>query len=388
MRGLLLLFPLLWVLAMLGYAEGEVSSQLDSLQPSYEEQQNKHVLLRNIREARRDKKDKKPERQEKGNGKKKIVRRRKKGGRPNKKQRPSNPSKQKIRRKIKKAKKNKRPNKPKKKGPGRKKKNRNQKVKNNKNKKKKKKNQFKKEKFDMIHSQKPNDGKRQATCSADKVSDTCLENALESMNFEKNQIQNFFKQKARLQNHAKLSGNKMKKNMNFVESAGFMLQAIGGDAKKPTCGEGNSTGRSTKDAIDKFNVLSNCNATIVDDCKIPNGTFDQAKLDDCETRYKKVKTDATACRETKEFETDAAKACDCWKKVFDAITELKKEKCAAAGSSQAKAVKKQKIKCVDGFKKCKKAQDSAVMLIHACMSGEVNTNDTAAAAASTGRLVW
>merc|ERR1711936_1076031 len=50
-----------------------------------------------------------------------------------------------------------------------------------------------------------------SSCGTSGVNDTCLLNAVNSLNFEKNQIQNFFKQKARLENQNKVTGNKKKK---------------------------------------------------------------------------------------------------------------------------------------------------------------------------------
>merc|ERR1712192_178571 len=47
-----------------------------------------------------------------------------------------------------------------------------------------------------------------SSCGTSGVNDTCLINAVNSLNFEKNQIQNFFKQKARLENQDKVTGNK------------------------------------------------------------------------------------------------------------------------------------------------------------------------------------
>merc|ERR1712226_576474 len=45
-----------------------------------------------------------------------------------------------------------------------------------------------------------------SSCGTSGVNDTCLLNAVNSLNFEKNQIQNFFKQKARLENQNKVTG--------------------------------------------------------------------------------------------------------------------------------------------------------------------------------------
>merc|ERR1719481_1869745 len=75
------------------------------------------------------------------------------------------------------------------------------------------------------------------TCGTTGVNDTCLINAVEALNFEKNQIQNFFKQKARLENQNKVTGNKKGKKGEFEDAAGYMLTAIGGNISSPTCGE-------------------------------------------------------------------------------------------------------------------------------------------------------
>merc|ERR1712210_108616 len=50
-----------------------------------------------------------------------------------------------------------------------------------------------------------------SSCGTTGVNDTCLLNAVNALNFEKGQIQNFFKQKARLENQNKVTGNKKKK---------------------------------------------------------------------------------------------------------------------------------------------------------------------------------
>ena len=47
------------------------------------------------------------------------------------------------------------------------------------------------------------------------------------MDFEKNQIQNFQKQKARIDNQNKTTGNKLGKNGEFEDAAKSLLQALG-----------------------------------------------------------------------------------------------------------------------------------------------------------------
>jgi len=219
---------------------------------------------------------------------------------------------------------------------------------------------------------------KQATCPTSSVPNTCLETALEVMNFEKNQIQNFFKQKQRFENHFKISGNKKDKRDNFFESADFMLKAIGGNISKPTCGENNTgSSRSAKSAVDNYNTLQTCNETIMTACMISNDSIDETKKNTCAEMYSKAKNMSTSCREDDKYQADGVEACKCWTEVFDYIEKtVKPEKCAKFGTETAKDIKAKKKKCIDGFRVCKKAQDEAVSLIHACMSGEVNTNSS------------
>merc|ERR1712179_894014 len=123
---------------------------------------------------------------------------------------------------------------------GKKKADKRKKTRNNKNKKKakkdkkkkkkekKKKRKERKKKKKLLNKKRKNGGGsagRQAaggdwsSCGTTGVNDTCLINAVNALNFEKGQIQNFFKQKARLENQNKVTGknegnekNNLKKN--------------------------------------------------------------------------------------------------------------------------------------------------------------------------------
>ena len=55
------------------------------------------------------------------------------------------------------------------------------------------------------------------------------------------------------------------------------------------------------------------------------------------------------------------------------INDAKKEGCTQLSSQTAKDVKKAKNKCLAAFGVCKKAEDAAVNLIHACVSGAVKS---------------
>merc|ERR1711936_1197288 len=225
-----------------------------------------------------------------------------------------------------------------------------------------------------------------SSCGTSGVNDTCLLNAVNSLNFEKNQIQNFFKQKARLENQNKVTGNKKGKKGEFEDAAGYMLTAIGGNISSPTCGENTTRSqRATADAVATYNTLINCSASIHEACDMPNATFNA----NCADIYNKSKVASDDCRSNSAYTSDGAAACNCWEKAAIGITIAKAEGCTKKGKEQAQAVKKQKNKCIAAFSTCKKAEDAAVALIHTCMSGEVNTNASSAEKDLTsGRLIF
>merc|ERR1712047_217687 len=79
-------------------------------------------------------------------------------------------------------------------------------------KKDKKKDRQRRKKKKLLNKRKSKNARRQgpaggdwSSCGASGVNDTCLLNAVNALNFEKNQIQNFFKQKARLENQNKVA---------------------------------------------------------------------------------------------------------------------------------------------------------------------------------------
>merc|ERR1711936_404560 len=288
---------------------------------------------------------------------------------------------------------------------GRKKKNRNDKTKkkdkkkktDKKKKKEKKREKKKKRKMKERRRKNRNRGEKSAgrqaaggdwsSCGTTGVNDTCLINAVSALNFEKGQIQNFFKRKARLENQAKVTGNKKGKKGEFEDAAGYMLTAIGGNISNPTCGDNSSrTQRGADSAVETYKILINCSATIHEACDMPNGTVNETFLAGCAKIYNLSKTASDDCRSNTAYTSDGAAACNCWEKATAGVKIAKGEGCTSFGQKTAKAVTAQKKKCVTAFSKCKSAEDSAVKLIHTCMSGEVNTNASSAEKELTGRL--
>jgi hypothetical protein len=228
-----------------------------------------------------------------------------------------------------------------------------------------------------------------SSCGTTGVNDTCLINAVNSLNFEKGQIQNFFKQKARLENQNKVTGNKKGKKGEFEDAAGYMLTAIGGNISTPTCGDNSSrTQRAAADAVATYNTLINCSASIHEACDMPNGTINATFNANCAKIYNLSKIASDDCRSNSNYTNDGAAACNCWEKAAIGITIAKEANCTVESKKQAQAVKKQKTQCIKAFSVCKKAEDAAVALIHTCMSGEVNTNASSTEKELTSGRLW
>jgi len=389
MRGLILLLPVLLVLFLAGNARTEEESSLtgdadlhSNLLPVAEK-----VAVREAREAGKNGDGN-------GEGKKaKRIKKRKQSRKLNKKRKKKTPNQKKKKNKNKNKNADKRRKKTRK---NKNKKDKKKKKKERKDQKKKRKDGRKKKK--LLKKKKKNGGGssigRQAaggdwsSCGTTGVNDTCLLNAVNALNFEKGQIQNFFKQKARLENQNKVTGNKKGKKGEFKDAAGYMLTAIGGNISTPTCGDNSSrTQRAAADAVATYNTLINCSASIHEACDMPNGTINATFNANCAKIYNLSKFASDDCRSNANYTNDGAAACNCWEKAAIGIQIAKDEGCTKESSKQAKAVKKQKEKCIKAFSKCKKAEDAAVALIHTCMSGEVNTNASSTEKdLTTGRL--
>jgi len=207
------------------------------------------------------------------------------------------------------------------------------------------------------------------SCGDTQVNETCVQNAIDSLNFEKNQIQNFFKQKARLQAQNKTTSNKQGKKGEFEDAAKYLLTAIGGNISSPTCG---GSRRSAESASSTYNTLINCSSSIKAACTLPKGAFNattKIKLDACAEIFNKSKTAADDCRKNTLYVSNGTAACSCWAKAAIGITLARSAGCSATDTS--KQVKAQKNKCIKAFGDCKKAEDEAVGLIHTCLGASV-----------------
>merc|ERR1712142_46299 len=232
------------------------------------------------------------------------------------------------------------------------------------------------------------------TCSAKQVDTDCLQIVVDAMEFEKTQIQNFFKQKSRLQNHNKIATNKLGKKGEFEDAAKYLLLALGGNLSAPACGDSNGTSttnssramtREVSKALLTFNTLNNCSSTIKEACTMPEEAFNETKsafLLKCEGIFNKSKSFSDDCRTNKAYTTNGTAACECWNGAAGGIKAAKAEGCKATESQKiAKAVKKNKEACKKAFLTCRQEEDNAVALIHACAAGDVTVQNP------TGRML-
>merc|ERR1712228_516914 len=222
-------------------------------------------LNRNVRtpEGAKDKKDNGKKNKAKGkNNKRKRKANKKTKKRRSEKQRQKNKKRKTRKQKLKK-KKNKVPKKKTSKKNKRKSKKRKQTGKKNKS----KSNSKRKIKLKRKSKKKNKNKNRQSSGSCtNEVSTKCLENALISLAYEKNQVTNYIKQAKRLENHQKISTNKLNKNDEFQSAAKHMLWAIGGNLSDPKCGEKPMIQRephdSKEDSKTPLQITKNCSTAV------------------------------------------------------------------------------------------------------------------------------
>jgi len=213
---------------------------------------------------------------------------------------------------------------------------------------------------------------RQAVCE-EGVTNQCLEDARDVLFFEAYQRNNFLKQFTRYVNQNRTSGNKFEKRGNFDGPRKWMEQTAGGNISDVTC-ESNTT---FTHFMANYTLLSNCSKKVAEKCNIsgPDPTELSAMVN-CNQEMKKTKAITADCQNKT---TDGTAQCACWASAktdhVDMIRNLR-PKCTGM-SKIAKEMKKARNACLSQFTDCKRAEDSAVRLIEACMFFQTqNLNQT------------
>merc|ERR1712142_1399134 len=162
------------------------------------------------------------------------------------------------------------------------------------------------------------------SCPSTAVNTNCLENAMMSLAYEKNQVTNYIKQAKRLDNHQNISSNKLTKKNEFESAAKHMLWAIGGNLSDPKCGQDtNDTKRRAQQqrdltsSIANYNKLINCSETIREACDLDlqSDSYNHSDHSENMTLCRAYKADfikvSKECQSAKD-QANATLQCDCW----------------------------------------------------------------------------
>jgi len=220
------------------------------------------------------------------------------------------------------------------------------------------------------------------SCPNTAVNTKCLENALMSLAYEKNQVTNYIKQAKRLDNHQNISSNKLTKKNEFESAAKHMLWAIGGNLSDPKCGQDtNDTKRRMRQqrdltsSIANYNKLLNCSETIKEACDLDlkSDSYNHSDHSENMTLCRAYKKDfinvSKECQSAKD-QANATLQCDCWARAAKDVIEIKKLKCET--KEKQKFITKHKNDCIKAFGSCKRMEDDAIELIHKCMHDHSN----------------
>ena len=171
------------------------------------------------------------------------------------------------------------------------------------------------------------------------VTELCLADAMLSLAYEANQVTNYIKQSKRLDNHHKISKNKLTKKDEFTNAAKHMLWAIGGNLSDPKCGETTSDtkrqdrlNRDMKSSISNYNFLLNCTNSIHEACDITlkNETYNHDDHSENMTLCNKFKKEfisvSKECVSNKD-QSNVTLQCECWHKAAKDVAIIKKLKC-------------------------------------------------------------
>jgi len=191
--------------------------------------------------------------------------------------------------------------------------------------------------------------------------EACLTAIGKYMNQYNQKYRNFENQKNRITKFSKLTGNKGGKKDAFKTIKGQIRETGGGNASALTCG-GKTSGTGQKLLKDIYDKLTACSAGIKKACETDKPAINQTFIDACSTKMTAFKTEADKCIK----ETDATKACTCWKSTAMKTASDNIGKCDI--SKLNGEVAKFKKSCTAAFAECRQTEDKGSKLIQGCDS--------------------
>jgi len=191
------------------------------------------------------------------------------------------------------------------------------------------------------------------------VNSTCLDTAVKLMKIVTSRITNFLIQQKRISKYNSTGGKKSGKKGLFGPIASKVIDVGGGNASDLSC-SGNKTNVGATKLKSIIASLQKCEENIKAACDptsypLPNMT----KANECKTNMESMKSSVEAC-----VKKTGDEACTCWLDSSLKATAEKVKKCDI--SKQNKLVTAQHKQCTGNFSACKKIEDTAVTYIYAC----------------------
>merc|ERR1711971_1202413 len=168
---------------------------------------------------------------------------------------------------------------------------------------------------------------------------TCLTTAIQLLEFQKDNVNNFLSRHTRQIKQNALTTKKQGKKGEFAEPAAHLIKSGGGNKSNLICG-GSTNSTGAKQLLNLTNLLDGCSAAIKTACTPPSG-INQTFMTDCYEKSKGFNTTLTGCVSTALKGSDP---CSCFTdaKLVGAMTKLKPCK----GKDEAKLAAKARTTCL------------------------------------------
>lgn len=195
--------------------------------------------------------------------------------------------------------------------------------------------------------------------STTSINSTCIDNAMTYLKVMKDNVNNFFKQEARIKRANKTGGGKSGKKGLFAPTLRRIVKAGGGNKSDLQCnGVSNSSGANQLTNLTQ--TLLKCEKTINASCNPSNFPHPNT------TMVTQCKTDMTAYKGMVDtcLAKSGEEACNCWlNSTFEtAVTKVR----ACKISDSSKAMISQLNLCKGNFSLCKTYEDEGLKAISAC----------------------
>jgi len=208
-------------------------------------------------------------------------------------------------------------------------------------------------------------------CSSEVITEKCMQDTIEAMEYDRKQIKTFLKQKTQIERIQKTMKSKGDKAGIFNGAKEKLLKTLGCKKEALQCNKESLTEEASK----TYTTLSECLESVNAACTLTeeeNVDVDTGKFQTCIGKFNAIRVSSADCRTKTEVETTLGTPCNCWSDVAAEIEVAKQLKCSDVANS-IKLLRTARTRCLGAFSKCKKAEDATVGLIKECSKGEVKS---------------